>query len=318
MKRRNRAAVATLMASTSIVALSLVVAPVVLPPDLGGATSGYAASDSCCFIAGTAVLMADGSTRPIEAIRPGDLVRGGRGGVNRVVAVEAPRLGARRLYGFNGGVPFVTAEHPFLTPAGWKAVDPAATLRETAALKVTALAPGDLLTRARPAGPATEAGNLARATAVEVWLDPLKVLAAAEADPATIVYNLLLDGDHSYIADGFIVHNKGDDDGDGDDDDGGDDDGGDDDGGDDDGGDDGGDDDGGDDDGGGDDGGGDDGGDDDGGDDGGDDDGGDDDDTGDDDDDDDTGDEFFRGDPGAAGGDLSPAEEAELIERGWQ
>jgi hypothetical protein len=36
----------------------------------------------------------------------------------------------------------------------------------------------------------------------------LEALAAMDADPATPLFNLLLDGDHSYVADGWIVHNK--------------------------------------------------------------------------------------------------------------
>ncbi len=329
MKRRNRVAFARLMATTSIVALSLTVAPVVMDPDFGGASVSYASS---CFVPGTRVLMADGSEKVIEEVRPGDLLRGGRGGVNRVREVETPKLAGRRLYAFNGGAPFVTAEHPFLTMAGWKSIDPAATAWENAALKVGSLAVGDLLTRARHAGPVSVSDNLARNVEVELWFEPLRLLDSVTGDAEATVYNLLLDGDHSYIANGFVVHNKGGDD-DGGDDDGGDDGGGDDGGGDDGGGDDGGDDDGGDDDGG------------EGGDDGGDDDGGeggesgDDDDSGesgesgesgDDDDggesgDDDSGesgeggdDDFFPGNPGAADRDLSPAEEADLIERGWR
>lgn len=317
MKRRTRGAIVTLMATTSIVALSLTVAPVVLDPDLGGASVAYAKS---CFVAGTRVLMADGSLRPIEALRPGDLVRGGRGGVNRVVEVERPKLAGRRLYAFNGGVPFVTAEHPFLTLAGWKAIDPAATAWENAALKVAVLRPGDLLTCARQAVLPAVAGNLARECEIELWLEPLRELTAVEADPETVVYNLLLDGDHSYVANGFVVHNKDGDDGSG-------------------GGDDGGGDDGGGESGGGGEGGGDDdrGGDDDSGDDGGGEGGesGDDDsgesgesgesgssgesgESGDSGESGERGDGFFPGDPGEADRDLTPSEEEALIERGWQ
>ena len=69
MKRRNRVAFARLMATTSIVALSLTVAPVVMDPDFGGAAVSYAKS---CFVPGTRVLMADGSEKPIEQVRPGN------------------------------------------------------------------------------------------------------------------------------------------------------------------------------------------------------------------------------------------------------
>ena len=290
MTRRNRAVFRRLMATTSLVALSLSVMPVALDPAFGGAAMSYAESGSSCFVAGTAVLMADGSERPIESLRPGDLVRGAGGRVNRVVGVERPCLGARRLYAFNGGRPFVTAEHPFLTMAGWKAIDPAATARENAALKVTALKIGDLLTRAWPAAPHAGSGNLAADVAVEFSLAVLMHIEAADGDAAMTVYNLLLDGDHSYVADGFVVHNKGGDDGGGE-------------------------------------GGGGEGGGESGDDGGGDDDGGESGESGDD-DSGESGegselgsggdDVIFSGDPGAADHDLSPDEEADLIGRGWR
>ena len=213
MTRRNRRALTRLLATTSLVALSLSVAPVVLAPQFGGAGLSYADSGSSCFVAGTMVLMADGSERPIESLRPGDLVRGAAGRVNRVVGIEKPRLGARRLYGFNAAEPFVTAEHPFLTMAGWKAIDPAATARENARLTVAALKTGDLLMRARAAAPQASAGNLAEDSETAFWFELVTMIEAADAAAETTVYNLLLDGDHSYVANGFVVHNKGGDDG---------------------------------------------------------------------------------------------------------
>ena len=59
-------------------------------------------------------------------VAAGELVLGRTGAVSRVVDIERPQLGGRRLYAFNGGAPFVTAEHPFLSERGWCAIDPAA------------------------------------------------------------------------------------------------------------------------------------------------------------------------------------------------
>jgi len=33
-------------------------------------------------------------------------------------------------------------------------------------------------------------------------------ISPVETDPSTVVYNLLLDGNHTYVADGYVVHNK--------------------------------------------------------------------------------------------------------------
>src|SRR6185369_10693447 len=89
------------------------------------------------------VLMADGTSLPIAAVKIGDYVVGENGQINRVVDIETPVLGTRKLYGFNDGPAFVTPEHPFLTHAGWKSVTPEATFAENKNLNVDALHVGD-------------------------------------------------------------------------------------------------------------------------------------------------------------------------------
>jgi len=201
-----------LLASTSILGLAIAATPLTLSIDWqdSGVSLQTAAAKSC-FTPETHVLMADGSETRICDIKVGDRVMSGEGRINAVVAVETPRLSGRKLYAFNGGDFFVTAEHPFLTPAGWKAIDPVATAEENPALTVASLAAGDLLTVAIPSGAGTQ-GNLAVALALATRLMPLERIDSIEADPRMVVYNLLLDGDHSYVANGFVVHNKGGDD----------------------------------------------------------------------------------------------------------
>lgn len=178
-----------------------------------GYSAAYAKS---CFIAGTQILMADGSQKRIEQVRAGDLVVGRDGTINRVNELEKVRLAGRRLYSLNGNSHFVTAEHPFMTDDGWKAVNPAMTALETPELKVTALAVGDRLMKVaqyRAGGVAQ--GNLALDNDAQLLVSEelLVALDSVAADPALWVYNLLLDGSHSYFADGYLVHNKGGDDG---------------------------------------------------------------------------------------------------------
>jgi hypothetical protein len=83
--------------------------------------------------------MADGTSLPIAAVKVGDEVLGENGQINRVVEIETPVLGTRRLYAFNDGPAFVTPEHPFLTHAGWKSIAPEATFAENNKLSVDAL-----------------------------------------------------------------------------------------------------------------------------------------------------------------------------------
>jgi hypothetical protein len=197
-----------LLCGASILGLQLAILPVDL--DNLRPTTKMAQAQESCFTAGTMILMSDGSQRPIETIAAGDQVMGRRGRVNAVKACERTVLGDRRLYALNGGRLFVTAEHPFLTVEGWKALDPEATRRENAALDVGALQIGDQLCRGtvrlvggeRRSAPADPGVLFVQATAA------LEALAAVSAAPETPLFNLLLDGDHSYVADGWIVHNK--------------------------------------------------------------------------------------------------------------
>ncbi len=76
-----------------------------------------------CFIKGTLVRMADGTTRAIEDVRVGELVKSLDG--NAVVeGHERVVLAGRRIYGFmDQDTSWFTHEHPFLTERGWMAVD---------------------------------------------------------------------------------------------------------------------------------------------------------------------------------------------------
>jgi hypothetical protein len=162
-----------------------------------------------CFTGETTVLMADGSLRRIDEIAFGDLVIGRGGSVDRVVAVEQPFLGGRTLYALNGGDPFVTAEHPFLTSQGWKSINPAATAEENPALVVDRLETGHMLHRVTSVPKPSSRGGILTEVELEVVEIPLVSLIGVPADPQTRLYNLVLDGAHTYIADGYLVHNKG-------------------------------------------------------------------------------------------------------------
>ncbi|WP_421271668.1 hypothetical protein [Aeromonas taiwanensis] len=160
-----------------------------------------------CFIAGTRIVMADGSERPIETLLAGEEVLDQHGHRNRILAIERVLLGARRLYGINRLAPFFTAEHPFLTTRGWAAIAPAMTRTENPTLAVLPLFTGMHLL-GRPF--TSSAGALALAPHPALLL--VESLCWLDAAPTTALFNLILDGSHSYIANGLIVHNKGGDD----------------------------------------------------------------------------------------------------------
>jgi hypothetical protein len=215
MARHSRKSRLAGTSSVSIVALAPVVTPVAMDVDQEFPVTKAACADggSSCFVAGTSVLMADGSEKCIDDVVAGDCVLGQGGAVNTVTGVACPKLGKRELYSINGGRHFVTAEHPFKTMAGWKSIDPAATEAENAALEVKRLEVGDALivTRVRSGVRAAAAGDPAVDPAAQPAPGCVAItrLRAASADPDTRLYNLLLDGNHTYHADGYLVHNKG-------------------------------------------------------------------------------------------------------------
>lgn len=165
--------------------------------------NGFGAPGQCgntggtgsCFIAGTEITMADGSIKVIEEVRIGDELMGQDGKLSKVFAFDRPMLGLRKLYGFNGGKAFVTAEHPFMTTEGWKAIDIKKTIEENrsmAKLMTDNLKVGDKIVKAD--------GSYFVIESIE------------EHDAANQqVYNFILEGKaRTYIANGMLVHNKGD------------------------------------------------------------------------------------------------------------
>ncbi|MBF0354444.1 MAG: hypothetical protein HQL43_04315 [Alphaproteobacteria bacterium] len=156
-----------------------------------GGASGGSSGGPCCFIAGTKVLMADGSEKNIEEINVGEKVKGIDGAINEVLKLMQPKLAGRQLYAINNEHYFVTAEHPFLAKDGtWKSIDPVATARENANLPVTKLEVGDVIQ--------TIDGEIT-----------VTSITAKDDDPEIIVYNLGLSGNNTYYADNYAVHNKG-------------------------------------------------------------------------------------------------------------
>jgi hypothetical protein len=146
-------------------------------------------SYSACFVSDTKVLLSNDSEISIQDVKIGDILKGETTD-NIVLGFHRPILGEKKLYSFNGGKYFVTAEHPFMTTNGWKALDPKLALKEHKLnIEIGQLEIGDVLV--------TENGNV-----------ELKTLDFKSDRTDTQLYNFILDGDHTYYADGYLVHNK--------------------------------------------------------------------------------------------------------------
>ena len=156
----------------------------------------------CCFAGDTKIKLANGELKAIKDIKKGDEIKGVKG-KNKVTKIHKPWLHFRRKYSINDGEYFTTAEHPFMTKFGWRAIKPyrkwydpecwANWFHEHKDLEqIKPLKVGDKII--------TEKGQIEIYSIKSSW-NPLKWFER--------VYNISLDNDNTYYADGFLVHNKG-------------------------------------------------------------------------------------------------------------
>ena len=157
-------------------------------------SQGQTGSGSC-FIAGTKVTMSDGTLKNIENVKVGDKVKGHKED-NIVIKLDPTLLGDRKLYSFNDNEHyFFTSEHPFMTEEGWKSIKPEKT-KERDGVELYDQLKGDL-----KVGDKLVTDN-----------GPIKVTDIKSKEmnnPEMPLYNFNVSNDNSYIADDYVVHNKG-------------------------------------------------------------------------------------------------------------
>ena len=141
-----------------------------------------------CFIAWTKVIMADWSQKNIEDIKIWEKVLWSNWTVNTVLWYDRPILWNRHLWSINGSEYFVSDEHPFMTTEWWKSFNPEMTKLEVN-LNTTELKVWDILV--------TKNG-----------LEKINSINYMDGNYNTPLYNLVLDGDHTYYANNYLVHNK--------------------------------------------------------------------------------------------------------------
>ena len=142
-----------------------------------------------CFVAWTKVTMADGSQKNIEDVEIWEKVLWSNGTVNTVLWFHRPLLWEKELWSINGWKYFVTAEHPFMTTEWWKSLNPELTKIWMENLPVGLLKVWDILI-------------------TENWNVEIYSLDSKKWSEDTQLYNFKLDGDHTYYADNYLVHNK--------------------------------------------------------------------------------------------------------------
>ena len=138
-----------------------------------------------CFIAGTKVTLADGTTKNIEDVSEDLLMTSGEPEqVLKRYVISYKGL----IYAFNGdGNYFVTPTHPFMTKEGWKSLDPEGTKRESPGIEVSLLSLGDTFIMKD-----NQTKNLTQLDSKEI---------------SATVYNFGVNGTHEFYADDYLVHN---------------------------------------------------------------------------------------------------------------
>lgn len=129
-----------------------------------------------CFLAGTPIEMADGSTRPIEDVRVGDQVRSydEKTGRFRAAPVRHVMIGSSAMHLVVNGSIRVTEAHPLRVNDGW--------------VIAGRLALGDRLLRSD--------GAVELVTSIE------------RVEGEAVVYNFEVAETHTYCAGGLVAHNK--------------------------------------------------------------------------------------------------------------
>ncbi|MBM3251645.1 MAG: hypothetical protein FJZ11_02525 [Candidatus Omnitrophica bacterium] len=137
----------------------------------------YVTSGGLCFLSGTPILMADGTTKPIEQIQIGDKVLAFNektGDMQEDKVVKLSVHNAKKYLIVNESLK-VTPEHPFYSEGKWV---------EIGSLKI-----GDKLLK--------YPGQIQEITSIK------------EIEEETTVYNLEVEPSHTYFANDLLVHNKG-------------------------------------------------------------------------------------------------------------
>ena len=159
------------------------------------AKDNRAGTGGSCFIAGTKVTMSDGTLKNIENIVVGDKVKGHKEN-NTVIKLDPTLLADRKLYSFNDNEHyFFTSEHPFMTEEGWKSIKPEKT-KERDGIELYEQLKGEL-----------KVGDKLVTDNGPVEIKDIK--SKEISNPEMPLYNFNVSNDNSYIADNYIVHNKG-------------------------------------------------------------------------------------------------------------
>ncbi len=171
-------------------------------PPAFGLASGKAPSNvtdvrqsNGCVRAGTPILLADGSTTPVERLQEGDEVASGGGAVSVCSAELVVNDQLTGLYSFNDDPPFMSFEHAVMTQRGWCSLAPEVTMSFVPHHAVKRLDVGDVVWRL-----ASKGDDRTEYEKIVVERINVETFAAGKGPTG---YDLHLRGHHSYHARGY-------------------------------------------------------------------------------------------------------------------
>jgi hypothetical protein len=158
--------------------------------------------------------MADGTQKPIELVEIGERVVG-LGGINTVIGLARPKLRERGLYGFKDTGAFFSSEHCFWieTPEGeeyWGTHDFNAYIKEKRYFQYRLN--GNIMRYGYYKKDPYVITEAIKYATIEGWKKNKVVNFRKEHDPNTQLYQLLTDGSHSIVVNGYFVAGEANDD----------------------------------------------------------------------------------------------------------
>ncbi|NDB58501.1 DUF4815 domain-containing protein [bacterium] len=164
----------------------------------------------CCFDPNAKVLMANNTWKAIKDVMAGEQVIGEDEAVNTVISNNKVFVGDRKMMKFksvDGGDFYSTDDHLFLTKKGWKTWDPGYLLRNPNTRNKDFLI-GENREKGIDNDDYIRKIDVVDGMIVSNFIPYADLnVTAHDFDPDYAVYDLTLDGNSTYVVEGFVVHN---------------------------------------------------------------------------------------------------------------
>ena len=162
----------------------------------------------CCFDPNAKVLMADCTWKAIKDVIEGDKVIGDNGTINTVSKNKTIGVGDRKMLKLRGSTFYTTDDHLFLTKKGWKTWRPDIVLKDASHTTNGLFLIGDNRTNSIDKDDFLKTVKVVDGKVIEEFVpyEPIEA-DSFDFDPDYVVHDLTLDGNMTYIVDGYVVHN---------------------------------------------------------------------------------------------------------------